>query len=74
VGAAEKKTTGTRGFNRTFSDGSFRDAVLIRPQNLPAHFFAINEHTWAEERLIAKQWEIQIIANFAVIKYARNRV
>jgi hypothetical protein len=74
VGAAEKKTTGTRGFNSSFSDGSFRNATLIRPQSLPALSFAIIVHTWAKERLNAKQWKIQIIVNFAVIKDARNRV
>jgi hypothetical protein len=60
VGDAERNTTRTSGFNRYFSDGSFRNAILIRPQRLPALFFAITVHTWAEERLIATQWKILI--------------
>lgn len=60
MGAAERNTTGTRGFSHSFSDGSFRNAILIRPQRLPAFFFAITVHTCAEERLIAKERKIQI--------------
>lgn len=70
MGAAERSTTGTRGFNLSFSDGSFRNAILIRPQRLPA-LFALSVHTWVEELNSGK---FKLVVNFADIEDARNRV